>query len=304
MEPPFFTIVLPTYNRASMVGKAVDSIITQTYSNWELIIVDDGSIDNTRQVIEAYNEPRIKYIWQSNAERSAARNNGIDNAKGRYICFLDSDDYYLPNRLQQLHQELLRLNFPVAFLYTGLKVESLTGISNRPELKNTFNNILDFIIQAVIHSQQTCIEQSVIKDKRFNTSIHIGEDLEFWLRIVIEYPLIYLENQFTVVVVDHDDRTVNERKNNSYYDAYNTYKFIFAKNHPGNLVSAAIKRKMSSNALFGVARYYIYQSNNINAIYFLLKSILKNPTDEQTKYKFNLLFRSLYSIKKAEALLK
>jgi glycosyltransferase involved in cell wall biosynthesis len=93
MKSPFFSIILPTYNRASFISKAIESVIDQLYNKWELIILDDGSTDNTKEIVLSFNDDRIRYIYQENKERSAARNNGIRNAKGEYICFLDSDDY-------------------------------------------------------------------------------------------------------------------------------------------------------------------------------------------------------------------
>ena len=86
-----FSIIIPTYNRAAFLPKAIESVLAQTYTDWELIVVDDGSTDNTREVVAQYNDERIIYIYQENAERSAARNNGISQAKGDFICFMDSD---------------------------------------------------------------------------------------------------------------------------------------------------------------------------------------------------------------------
>ena len=84
-----------------MLHFAVDSVLNQTYKDWELIVVDDGSTDNTKEIVEEFVkiDKRIKYIFQENKERSAARNNGIKKAKGDWICFLDSDDIYHMNHL-------------------------------------------------------------------------------------------------------------------------------------------------------------------------------------------------------------
>ncbi|HAB89958.1 MAG TPA: hypothetical protein DCF84_05420 [Bacteroidetes bacterium] len=89
---PYFSIILPTYNRGERIDMAIQSVLDQTYSNWELIIVDDGSTDNTKEVCLQYQEPRISYVYQDNAERSAARNKGIALSRGVYVGFLDSDD--------------------------------------------------------------------------------------------------------------------------------------------------------------------------------------------------------------------
>ena len=91
---PFFSVVIPTYNRANMISGAIQSVLEQTFKNFELIIIDDGSTDQTAHVIAGFSDERIKYNYQQNTERSQARNNGIKIASGRYICFLDSDDQY------------------------------------------------------------------------------------------------------------------------------------------------------------------------------------------------------------------
>ena len=103
-----FTIIIPTYNRAAFLPNAIESVLAQTYTNWELIVVDDGSTDNTKDVVSQYSDSRIIYIYQQNAERSAARNNGIAHAKGDYVCFLDSDNVMLPNRLQLLSETITK----------------------------------------------------------------------------------------------------------------------------------------------------------------------------------------------------
>jgi glycosyltransferase involved in cell wall biosynthesis len=94
------TIVIPTYNRAHLVGHAIESALNQTYQNLEVFVVDDGSTDNTKEVVESYGS-RVKYIYQENAGPSAARNNGVRRSEAEFIGFLDSDDIYLPLKLEK-----------------------------------------------------------------------------------------------------------------------------------------------------------------------------------------------------------
>jgi len=98
---PLFSVVIPTYNRSNAVVKAVQSVLAQTYIHFEVIVVDDGSTDDTSSEIEnlARNDNRVIYVFQENQERSASRNNGVALAKGAFICFLDSDDLYEPDHL-------------------------------------------------------------------------------------------------------------------------------------------------------------------------------------------------------------
>ena len=126
MKSIFFTIIIPTYNRANFLPNTINSVIKQTYSNWELIIIDDGSTDHTKQVVASFQDERIKYIYQENAERSAARNNGIKNATGEWVCFLDSDDYYLPNHLEEFHLFIKNHNISKAFILSGCYKENST----------------------------------------------------------------------------------------------------------------------------------------------------------------------------------
>jgi len=101
---PEVSIVIPTYNRANFLEKAVQSVLNQTFKDFELIIVDDGSVDNTKEVIKQYVEkdPRVKYFYQKNSGgTSVPRNVGIENSKGSYLAFLDSDDQWLPEKLEK-----------------------------------------------------------------------------------------------------------------------------------------------------------------------------------------------------------
>jgi glycosyltransferase involved in cell wall biosynthesis len=103
---PYFSIIIPTYNRAAILPRAMESVINQTFDDWELIIVDDGSSDDTKQVVESIHDDRISYVFQENKGVCAARNNGASIAKGDYLCFLDSDDYVKAEWLQDFFDTL------------------------------------------------------------------------------------------------------------------------------------------------------------------------------------------------------
>jgi glycosyltransferase involved in cell wall biosynthesis len=100
MNLPKISVIIPAYNRSKTILRAVQSVLAQTYRDFELIVVDDGSSDDTRQKLASISDARFRYIWQENQERSAARNNGVRASQGEYIAFLDSDDEYLPDKLE------------------------------------------------------------------------------------------------------------------------------------------------------------------------------------------------------------
>ena len=112
---PFFSVIIPSYNRASVLPSAIESIINQTFDDWELLIVDDGSTDSTNRVVGSYLDARISYVFQENKGVCSARNHGISLAKGAYVCFLDSDDTVQVSWLDDFYQALLKQPFDVVF---------------------------------------------------------------------------------------------------------------------------------------------------------------------------------------------
>jgi len=116
--PARVSVIIPTYNRQKFIMEAVESVLAQTYSDFELIVVDDGSTDDTAKLLAAVQDNRVKYVRQENAGRSRARNRAIEMAKGEYIAFLDSDDSYLPDKLR-MQVEHLDTHPELAMVYTG-----------------------------------------------------------------------------------------------------------------------------------------------------------------------------------------
>ncbi len=184
------SIIIPTYNNANTICRAVDSCVNQTYKNIEIIVIDDGSTDNTKDVLSKYNkDERFKYIYQENQERSAARNHGLDIAKGKYIQFLDSDDEIYPTKIEK-QVDFLDANPEYLLVYCGVEYKNeLEQITHTLEPKIEGN--IDYEILKgnflVIHSplfRKT--------DVRFDTKINRLEDWEFWINIVKNNKVVYL----------------------------------------------------------------------------------------------------------------
>lgn len=288
---PFFSIIIPTYNRARLIPKAIDSVLAQTYSSWELIIVDDGSKDNTKEVVASYTDPRIKYVYQQNAERCAARNNGIEHSKGQYICFLDSDDYFLPERMERLHAALEERGFPVALFYTGLMLEQDGRRWEFKENTHHCDTIWDTIALSVIHCQQTCTHRSILEKQRFDTQFHIGEDMELWLRIAEEHKIIFLPDQATVVVLKHEERTVNFEKDNVYIDQLRMLRYAMSASHPGKHISNKIKAQLISYCYYGMARFFIHNNQRGSALLNVAHAIIADLRSKHLKFRINLLIK-------------
>lgn len=284
MDNPFFSIIIPTYNREELIINALSSIQSQSFQSWECIVVDDGSTDNTKNSVMEFvsDDIRFKYLYQKNQERSVARNNGILNSKGDYICFLDSDDYYLPNRLENLFRYIKKENSK--FIFTDIIFKN--GLKKKQIKYDKPNeNIYDYLATNVIGIPQVCIKSDVIKKILFDPSIYIGEDLELWIRIAKNYSFSYQENNCSVVAVEHIDRSVNLLSSNSPKEQLKTLKIIFHKNHPGNNISKKIKKIKLSNCYFNSARHYMYNKKKFLSAMLLLRSLICNFKGDKTRHK-------------------
>ncbi|MEL7221748.1 MAG: glycosyltransferase family 2 protein, partial [Bacteroidota bacterium] len=132
---PFFSIIIPTYNRAAYLPHAIKSVMDQVFADWELLIVDDGSTDDTRKVVQPFlSDERIRYHWQENRELNGARNTGVRLARGRYIAFLDDDDQYLVNHLSVLANYLKEKGYPIAAVRTGMYIQVTKKQWTKPPL--------------------------------------------------------------------------------------------------------------------------------------------------------------------------
>lgn len=205
---PFFSIIIPTYNRAKYLVTALESVNKQTYHDYEVIVVDDGSIDQTYEVVAEMIKinPRIKYFYKKNEERSIARNYGINLATGRYISFLDSDDIMYANHLAVAFDLLDGSNREVGHL--GFEhVDSLGNVFLR---RNDFSNFREKLIyENVAHGNAIFIRRDVASDVQFipDRDATISEDWYVWLRLAARYNFAF-DPTVTCAVVEHEDRSL------------------------------------------------------------------------------------------------
>lgn len=214
---PFFSIIIPAYNRARQLPHSLQSVLSQTYQDFEVIIIDDGSTDNTREIVGAYNDARIRYIHQHNQERSASRNNGMKAAQGEYICFLDSDDAYLDNHLELLHQSINKLNHPVAIFKTGVKHLNDNSFNNHSFFYagNDRNSAIKFVWDKGCQLNSVCIHKSIADAIKFPEEFFWFEDMYWAMNVVMRYSL-YQVKEFTVTYASQD----NSGLLNSNYKKY------------------------------------------------------------------------------------
>ena len=286
---PLFSIVVPTYNREKFIIFAIQSVIDQTFKNWELIIVDDGSTDNTKEIVLSFNDDRIKYIYQENQERSAARNHGISKANGKYVCFLDSDDKFEESHLQNLYNRSKNnTNNDIIFI-TNAQIQNKEGklISKKEVIHR--KNKLETILLNSITPGQLCIPSKLIKENLFNTHIRISEDTELLLRLVKDNTYELLPYH-THIYVQHEDNSVNPLKFNAYSERLNTLKNIFLTDVCKD-IDKRLKSKILSDCYFGISKYYLAQNRVLKSKLILVKALLIYP-EVRWKEKLYLIIKT------------
>lgn len=185
MGEPFFSVVVPTYNRLQSVKKAVESVLTQSCRDFELIVVDDGSTDGTGSILASITDERFRYLQQVNSGGAKARNAGIDVAKGVWIAFLDSDDEYLPNKLQRIREFVIANDVDV--VYSQVLVNRGEGVTAlKPTRGLLANERVDeylFCDGQTIQTSSIVVRASVARKVRFLDGLKKGQDLDFSVRL-------------------------------------------------------------------------------------------------------------------------
>ena len=207
---PFFSIVIPTYNRAGFIGATLDSVLAQEYPDFEVLVVDDGSKDNTAEVVGGYSDPRIQYLPKENAERGAARNYGLAQAQGEYVLFLDSDDLFHPGHLVTLHAAIRAQNPRPNFIAT--KYDFARDGERRPsDLHPLPAGPLGF---------ETFLQGNVLACyvgvRRENPALHLFEEdrryaaVEDWMFMLqnTQHDTVQLVDALTLTMNDHDQRSM------------------------------------------------------------------------------------------------
>jgi len=276
-----FSIILPTFNRSHMIHNAIESVINQTYENWELIIVDDGSTDSTKTVVNKYKklENKIKYIYQNNKERSAARNKGIEQANGDWICFLDSDDMYYKNHIDEFKSLIEKNNNKKGLYFSGVSYGEYS--EDLEEYNMSYNNNLEFVLLNTIGTPRACASKQILKKHQFNQEINIGEDKELWSRISQFYPVIFHKKK-TFIELEHPNRSINL---GSEQESLRTLKFILKTVK----IKRPVKKKILSNSFFNISKMHIRNEQKVMAFLYILRSILMNISNKQNKHRILLL---------------
>lgn len=278
-DTPFFSVVIPTYNREKHIKKAIDSVLAQTFTDFEVLVIDDGSTDGTRGVVQAYTDPRVRYIYQENRERGAARNHGARLARGSYICYLDSDDYWFANHLEAAHHAIGSSHRRACHHFAHQYV-SPTGELQREQRPNSLE-LSDFSSGNPLSCNAVVIPKEVLEKYPFREERGLAgsEDYELWLRLAAHVGWVNHPNQITSVIVN--DPTIRGSFDNKAIDRLLTRsRLVWEYLKEDEAAFALLKpyySKIKAAQLLYAALHLALGKHRIKALQYLTRSIVVNP---------------------------
>jgi glycosyltransferase involved in cell wall biosynthesis len=268
---PLFSIIIPTYNHGHLIKRCLDSVITQTYQDWEVIIINNYSDDNTIELVEGYRDSRIKLInYRNNGIIGASRNVGIKNAAGDWICFLDSDDWWYPEKLKICSNYINKYNF----IYHDLDVykngrQILKRKVGSRKLKG--NIFLDLLVNgnaisnsSVVVNKNILLKINGISEDR---ELILVEDYDCWLKISkIDNKFCFIPKSLGAYWIGNNASAASER-------AINADMFVFNKYI--NLLNEEERKLANINLSYRLGRFY-YGMKKFDSAIFNFKIAIRN----------------------------
>jgi teichuronic acid biosynthesis glycosyltransferase TuaG len=219
---PQVSVIMPAYNASAYIRESVNSVIAQTFSNWELIIVDDGSTDSTSDIIENYCnlDQRIKYFYQENGKQGKARNLAISKSKGFYLAFLDADDLWMPEKLK-IQLELIQLE-KVDLVFSDCYMFHDNNVSDRRTKKSIPNSTLkgDKALELFLQANRIPILTVLVKKEKilmvngFSEKLDLqnAEDYHLWLKLIINDCVFFGSDKILASYRIHNDSATSDDK--------------------------------------------------------------------------------------------
>lgn len=282
---PFFSVIIPLYNKENFIENTLKSVLNQKLTDFEIIIVNDGSTDKSEEKLLHFQDDRIQYFYKENEGVSIARNYGIEKAESNYIAFIDADDYWYPEFLEEIFKSIKL--FPEQKIFTAaIEIETSKNIfpaqysiqkTGDFELVNYFKASLK---ESVIWTSSAVFHKSIFADiGNFDPKIKSGQDTDLWIRIGLIYPILFSWKILARYVYDENSLSKNEaflssKLNFSKFteqEKINPYLKHFLDL---NRFSLAIKSKLASNkSLFN----YYYNGIDLKKMIFKKRFLLILP---------------------------
>lgn len=264
MSSHLVSVIMPVYNTGQYVEEAIKSVLNQSYENWELLIINDGSTDSSHRIINSFTDQRIKYFKQENRGVSAARNIGLEVMKGEYFCFLDADDFFTPNSIQSrvfifsANSEVNFVDGKVLIFNTSSKKTIREYVPNFEG--NPYNQLLS-ISSSCFFGITWMIRRVPEKVYKFKDGLTHAEDLLFYISISKEGNYRYTKETIYKCRADNQSAMSNLKQlEKGYFDVYDEILYHYSK-------SKKFKKRIKS-IMF---RSYLSKFHVISALKILLR---------------------------------
>lgn len=281
---PRVSVIIPTYNRSELLVKAVSSVLDQSFGDFELLVIDDCSTDDTRAKIEGIGNSRVAYFRNpENKGVSGSRNFGIERSRGEFIAFLDDDDEWLPEKLEKQVGILDNSPSNLGLVYTGsLSVDLATGSlieTTIPRYKGDVLNdlaVLNFIPTSSVLIRRECFTKIGL----FDENLSYGEDFDLWIRISTEFLIDYIRDPL-LIHKDHPQTTTanNKKVAVNVGRILDKHSALFASNKKG-----------LSNYLLMMGTAYCYDGDLSEGRKAIAGAIKAQPLDLRLYYNLALTF--------------
>ncbi|MGO4772956.1 glycosyltransferase family 2 protein [Flavobacterium sp. W22_SRS_FK3] len=308
----FFSVIIPLYNKASHVENTIKSVLSQTFTNYEIIIINDGSTDESEAVVLGFNDKKIQIHNQKNQGVSVARNLGIEKSKGKLIVFLDADDFWFPNHLEELAN--LYHAFPNCGMYCSrYKIKTAENHFQTPNfygIESSFSGIVEdyfFSNRPFRITWTSCLampKEILNKTGGFTPAVTNGQDLELWTKAGIEYP-VAITNTITAIynynipnslaknsismmkLMDFDQFKIPEQQNpdlKTFLDIHRFFYAILYKTYGDKSIANKFYHGIDKKNIGLINRLLFHLPKNLLKILYKTKHLLKKISFEFSTY--------------------
>ncbi len=281
---PFFSVVIPLYNKENYIKETIKSVLNQSFTDFELIIVNDGSTDNSLEITQKYllNFQNCKIINQKNKGLSATRNKGILEADGELIAFLDADDFWHPGFLNTIYD--LYTKYPEASLYGTSYLEKYSDKNILESKKNIDKKLIDksFLIedffmanlfQPIVCQSSFAAKKMVFDNIAFDESINLSEDIDFYIKSNLKHKFAYCYQNLATIILDIPNQITRSGIKNKTIPNFDLYEKEAIKNR-------SLKKYLDFNKYTFLIQYKL--ENDVENFQNILKKIdLNNLTNRQ-----------------------
>lgn len=305
---PLISIVIPLYNKALSLEKTIDCVLNQTLTDFEIIIVNDGSTDSSLAIAEGIKDSRIKIYSTKNNGVSAARNFGITKAQADYIAFLDADDIWLPNHLENLNTLLQK--FPECGLYCTAYAKQYKSIKapavfkNIP-IKNNWMGVVDNYFESSLKNSlawtsATLVPKSILEGLNGfceRITLGAGEDTDLWIRIALQYPVAFCNSATAIHNLQSENRISYSKTDSRQFIDLDVYEPL-TKGNPSlktyldvNRFAIGMQYKLNGNTKTAKNYFSKINSDSLNIRQRFLMS--KSAATIRLMKRFQIILRKL-----------